>query len=469
MHPSSATVVALLLVVAAASLIALAAIAVRPTPQGPTVTTQAAPGAQPRVHGRDPSSARRTPRRGAGRRTARPAARPTPARRAVPEAAGDRGPAAGGRGHPAGAAARGGRGRRYYRALDARRFDEAWTVLSPAVHAAFGGFERWRDGFATTLSNSPRDIEVAHEGAVVVARTRAGHGGPLVVRAGAADLRASAGGSSRDGRRLARREPDRRQARRARARRGVRRRVMMPRVPLEDAEPGELVAVGEAELARMRDRLAEIEAEYAMLEAELAVFQADYTREVVTVLAQLHDVEAQILALHRRPRAGAREARARARARRTVGGERASPRRRSPVPPASLKRLFRDAAKRMHPDLAPDAEAREHAEAFMKRLNDAYRAGDADAIADLVRQWDASPFAPGDRRRRARAASRRCRPRSRAPSGGSTSCATPSSRSMMERAMAAAAAGEDHVATLRAHAELALADARARLAALEAA
>ncbi len=85
MHPSPATVVALLLVVAAASLIALTAIAVRPTPQGPTVRSQAAPGAQPRVHGRDPSSARRTPRRGAGRRTARPAARPTPVPTAVPE------------------------------------------------------------------------------------------------------------------------------------------------------------------------------------------------------------------------------------------------------------------------------------------------------------------------------------------------------------------------------------------------
>jgi hypothetical protein len=40
---------------------------------------------------------------------------------------------------------------------------------------------------------------------------------------------------------------------------------------------------------------------------------------------------------------------------------------------------------------------------------------------------------------------------------------------MMEREMTAAVAGEDHVATLRHHAELALADARARLAALEAA
>ena len=72
---------------------------------------------------------------------------------------------------------------------------------------------------------------------------------------------------------------------------------MMGAVAQEESQPTELVAVGEAELARMRDRLAEIEAEYAMLEAELAVFEADYTREVVSVLAQLHDVEARILAL----------------------------------------------------------------------------------------------------------------------------------------------------------------------------
>ena len=92
-----------------------------------------------------------------------------------------------------------------------------------------------------------------------------------------------------------------------------------------------------------------------MLEAELAVFEADYTREVVTVLAQLHDVEARILARTGdagRPRA------ARARARRTTSEARAVAPPPDPVPPASLKRAFRDAAKRMHPDLAPSDEAR---------------------------------------------------------------------------------------------------------------
>jgi hypothetical protein len=212
------------------------------------------------------------------------------------------------------------------------------------------------------------------------------------------------------------------------------------------------------------DRLAEIEAEYATLEAELAVFQADYTREVVTVLAQLHDVEAQILA-RAGDAAGAREARARARRTTSEASAVAPPP--EPVPPASLKRLFRDAAKRMHPDLATAGEAREHAEAFMKRLNDAYRAGDAEAIADLVRQWDASPLAPGaadDGTRRSaalQAAVARAQRRLDELRGSDLA-------RMLERAMAASAAGEDHIATLRHHAELALADARARLAALDA-
>jgi len=238
---------------------------------------------------------------------------------------------------------------------------------------------------------------------------------------------------------------------------------MMRRVPQEDAQPGELVAVGEAELARMRDRLAEIEAEYAMLEAELAVFQADYTREVVTVLAQLHDVEAQILA-RTGDAAAAREARTRARRTTSEASAVAPPP--EPVPPASLKRLFRDAAKRMHPDLAASDEARGHAEAFMKRLNDAYRAGDAEAIADLVRQWDASPLAPGgagdDARHVAALQAAVARAQRRLDELRDSELAR-----MLERSMAAAAAGEDHIATLRHYAELALADARARVAALD--
>jgi hypothetical protein len=153
------------------------------------------------------------------------------------------------------------------------------------------------------------------------------------------------------------------------------------------------VEVELVEAARLRDRLAEIEAEQAALEAELAVFHADYARRVLTILAQVDEVEARILARSGDTR-GASEAHARAR--RSTSEARAVPAAPPPAPPADLKGLFREAAKRMHPDLAPDADARGHAEAFMKRLNDAYRAGDGEAIADLIRQWSGSPYGGAD-------------------------------------------------------------------------
>jgi hypothetical protein len=167
-HPTSpANVAALLMVLAAAVLIALTAIAVRPAPQGPVETsTQAAPGPKPRVHGRDPSSARRTRRRGAGRRTARAAAPPPTSTHAAapvvaPEAAAPAPQEAATTPPPQPPETV---VETYYRALDAGRFEAAWTILTPAVRASFGPFETWRTGYATTLSNSPRDIEVAHEG-----------------------------------------------------------------------------------------------------------------------------------------------------------------------------------------------------------------------------------------------------------------------------------------------------------------
>ncbi|HYY06863.1 MAG TPA: hypothetical protein VE997_09790, partial [Candidatus Limnocylindria bacterium] len=148
----------------------------------------------------------------------------------------------------------------------------------------------------------------------------------------------------------------------------------------------------------LRDRLAEIEAEHASLKAELRAFQADYMRQVGVIMAQVHDLEARILSLtaERSGREADREA-ARAageRAERTYAQVRAVPVAGGPLPTGDLKRLFREAAKRMHPDLVPGADGRMHAEAFMKRLNEAYRAVDADAIRDLLLQWNASPYAP---------------------------------------------------------------------------
>ena len=223
----------------------------------------------------------------------------------------------------------------------------------------------------------------------------------------------------------------------------------------------------------LRDRLAEIEAEQAALEAELAIFHAEYARQVVTVLAQVQEIEARILARvaeESGAEADAEAAReANSKARRTTSEVRAIPAPPPPAPPPDLKRAFREAAKRMHPDLAPDPEARVHAEAFMKRLNDAYRAADAEAIADLVRQWAASPYGDGDggtpRSGGARSVTGLAAAVERAQRRLDEVRASDLA-DLMERTMAATAAGRDHLAELRAGAEAALAAARARLAEL---
>ena len=63
----------------------------------------------------------------------------------------------------------------------------------------------------------------------------------------------------------------------------------------------------------------------------------------------------------------------------------------------------------------------------MKRLNQAYSKGDAEAIGNLVRQWETSPYAVRGGAGR-RAPRRRSRPPSPRPSSGSPRRATPTSR-----------------------------------------
>jgi hypothetical protein len=52
----------------------------------------------------------------------------------------------------------------YYTALDERRFDDAWASLSGSVRDAFGGFARWKAGYARTVSSRPRDLAVRTDG-----------------------------------------------------------------------------------------------------------------------------------------------------------------------------------------------------------------------------------------------------------------------------------------------------------------
>jgi hypothetical protein len=221
---------------------------------------------------------------------------------------------------------------------------------------------------------------------------------------------------------------------------------------------------------QLRDRLAQIEEEHATLRSELAAFQSDYLRLVGVVDLQVQELEAKILAIVA-VRTGAVEDAAAAEAaeqrfRETTTAMSAIPAPAGPPPDDDLKTLFRDAAKRMHPDLVADDAGRGHAEAFMKRLNQAYKAGDAEGIGNLVRQWETSPYASA-----------------RPIAGGGTAPALVAAVAhaearlaeardsdlarLMEQAFQASMAGRDLLVELRQDAEFALDRARARMAELD--
>jgi hypothetical protein len=217
----------------------------------------------------------------------------------------------------------------------------------------------------------------------------------------------------------------------------------------------------------LRERLAQLETEHATLRAELTAFQSDYLRVVGVVDLQVQELEARVLALVA-ARTGAVEDAAAAEAaqvrfRETTTAMAAVPPPGGPPPSDDLKTLFRDAAKRMHPDLVADDAGRGHAEAFMKRLNEAYKAGDAGGIGDLVRQWETSPYATAR------------------PVGGAPALEAAIAQAearlletrdsdlarLMERSFAASIEGRDLLLELRQDAEAALARARARLTELD--
>jgi hypothetical protein len=219
---------------------------------------------------------------------------------------------------------------------------------------------------------------------------------------------------------------------------------------------------------RLRDRLAELEVEHATLRSELTAFEADYLRVVGVVMVQVQELEARILALVA-VQSGADDdhaaaAAAEQRFRETTTALRAIPVPAGPPPTDDLKTLFRDAAKRMHPDLVQDETGRGHAEAFMKRLNQAYAKGDTEAIHNLVRQWESSPFAaPATDEGASRVLQAAvAEAKRRLEEARDSELAR-----LMEQAFQATLAGRDLLAELRQAAEIQLGSARARLARLD--
>ncbi|MEV6163583.1 J domain-containing protein [Streptomyces sp. NPDC052052] len=63
-------------------------------------------------------------------------------------------------------------------------------------------------------------------------------------------------------------------------------------------------------------------------------------------------------------------------------------------PTEEARKLYRDLARKAHPDLAPDETERVRREEFITRVNAAYGRGDEALLMELAQEWAAGPVTP---------------------------------------------------------------------------
>jgi hypothetical protein len=155
----------------------------------------------------------------------------------------------------------------------------------------------------------------------------------------------------------------------------------------------------------LRTRVAELEAVLDEREAaadrisrELDIFAAHYRHHVGTLHEQLDAIEldiaeAELAELSKNVAEAGAEAGGEG-----AGGESATPSAARPEPAArftsdAVRKLFRDVAKAIHPDLAHDEHARDRRHSLMVEANRAYALGDTEQLRRILEAWERSPEA----------------------------------------------------------------------------
>lgn len=155
-----------------------------------------------------------------------------------------------------------------------------------------------------------------------------------------------------------------------------------------------------AELSQLEEELVLKELDLTTLQIELEAFRCRYLNIVGVKLARLDDLNAQIAELLARLDPKNEDARKEADRSRTQAQESANATGsiakeeygKEPFKPSeNLKQLYRDLAKKVHPDLAPDEQAREKRKRFMQEVNRAYAEGDEERLRSLLNEWESSP------------------------------------------------------------------------------
>jgi hypothetical protein len=146
-------------------------------------------------------------------------------------------------------------------------------------------------------------------------------------------------------------------------------------------------------VAELQTALGERAAEFAHAQADLAAFRIRYRQDVGLLHEELDELEraiaeAELGELSRRVEDG-------------TGDPTPPPAGPRPEPPSrftsdAVRRLFRDVAKTIHPDLARDESTRDRRHTLMAEANRAYALGDEDRLRWVLQAWERSPEAVPD-------------------------------------------------------------------------
>jgi hypothetical protein len=144
-----------------------------------------------------------------------------------------------------------------------------------------------------------------------------------------------------------------------------------------------------ARLTGLEAVLAERHAELTRAKADLDAFSVDYRRKVGTLHEQLEKLELAIAEAELGEISKRIE---------EAGSSAAQPAASRPNPEPRLtsdavRKLFRDVAKAIHPDLAGDQATRDRRHALMIEANKAYAMGDEEQLRSILQAWERSPEA----------------------------------------------------------------------------
>jgi len=154
-----------------------------------------------------------------------------------------------------------------------------------------------------------------------------------------------------------------------------------------------------AELAPLEAMLAQRELDLLTLQAELNEFEALYLRVVGVLYTQLDEIEAQIAEAEAEldpndSKAKERAAEARERADESAHATNAinEPTNKGKFNPTdSLKKIYRELARIIHPDLVLDPAEKERRHSLMAEANKAYEEGNEELLASMLDEWQNSP------------------------------------------------------------------------------